>query len=162
MAQTPLSSNFLCLNPSKTEFLLIGTSQQRHKVTSNSISFCDTTIHSSSSVRNLGVNFDSDLTLTNHISSVCKSAFFGIKQLRQVRSSLDHNSTVLLANSLVSSKLDNCNSLYYGLPDSSIKRFQLVQNSLARTVYPGTKRSDHVTPLLRSLHWLPIRQRIKF
>lgn len=157
-----LSSNYLCLNPSKTEFLLIGTPQQRAKVTSTSLSFCSTTIQPSSSARNLGVHFDQDLSLSRHISSVCSSSFFSIKQLRQVRSTLDHNSCVLLANALVSSKLDHCNSLYYGLPQSSLKRLQLVQNSLARVVFPSVKRTDHITPLLHKLHWLPVKLRIDF
>ena len=157
-----LSSNYLCLNPTKTEFLLLGTPQQMAKITSSSLSFGSATITASSSARNLGVHFDQDISLTRHISSVCSSSFYSIKQLRQIRSTLDHKSTVLLANALVSSKLDHCNSLYYGLPDSSLKRLQLVQNSLARVIYPSVKCTDHITPFLRKLHWLPIKQRIVY
>src|SRR5881296_1323822 len=56
----------------------------------------------------------------------------------------------------------SCNSLFYGLPDTSIKRLQRVQNSLARVIFPSLKRSDHITPALVKLHWLPIHKRIKF
>ena len=77
-------------------------------------------------------------------------------------SCIDHNSAVLLANSLVSSKLDYCNSLYYGLPNNSLHRLQLVQNSLARAVMPFVKRRDHITPILHKLHWLPVPQRISY
>jgi hypothetical protein len=52
--------------------------------------------------------------------------------------------------------------LYYNLPDSSLKRLQLVQNSLARVVVPSVKRNQHISPTLRKLHWLPIKQRISF
>lgn len=157
-----LSANHLSLNPSKTEYLLVGTTQQRAKVTADSLSFSGNVIHPSTSVRNLGVIFDPELSLTNHISAVCKSSYYAIRQLRQVRSSLDHNSAVLLANSLVSTKLDYCNSLYYGLPQTSLRRLQLVQNTLARAVVPFVKRSDHISPVLHRLHWLPINQRIHY
>ena len=68
----------------------------------------------------------------------------------------------MLANSLVSSKLDFCNSLHSDLPKSSLQQLQLVQNALARAIYPGSRKRDHVSPLLRRLHWLPIEQRIRF
>jgi len=116
----------------------------------------------SSHVRNLGVTFDADLSFNNHISFLSSSCFFYIRLLRQIRSSLDSHSTMLLANALVASKLDNCNSLFYGLPLSSINRIQRIQNCLARVVVPSTKRSHHITPILKQLHWLPIKQRITY
>src|SRR3989442_1203388 len=69
---------------------------------------------------------------------------------------------IRLVISLVSSKLDYCNSLFYGLPDTSLHRLQLVQNALARVVVPTVRRSHHISPTLRFLHWLPIPQRITF
>ena len=54
------------------------------------------------------------------------------------------------------------NSLLNGLPKSSINRLQVVQNSLARTIYPSVKRSDHISPVLHKLHWLPVSSRIEF
>jgi len=157
-----LTLNRLIVNPSKTEYLLIGTKQQRTKIINPSISFRGTPICPSSHARNLGVEFDSDLSFKLHISNICRSSFFQIRQLRQIRSSLDLNSAILLANSLVSSKLDYCNSLFYNLPDTSLKRLQLVQNALARAVLPSFKRSDHITPALIKLHWLPVIQRINY
>ena len=85
-----------------------------------------------------------------------------IRQIRRIRHSLDLNSAILVANSLVSSRLDYCNSLFYGLPKYSIKRLQLVQNSLARVVIPSCKKYDHIKPVLTKLHWLPIEKRIEF
>ena len=157
-----LTSNRLVVNASKTEYLLVGTKNQRAKLLSTSLTFKGSDLSPSQTVRNLGVHFDSDMTLTKHISSVCSSSYYIIRQIRQIRSSLDRKSSILVANALVSSKLDFCNSLYYGLPHSSIHRLQLVQNSLARVICPSVKRRDHITPTLRSLHWLPISSRITY
>ena len=154
--------NRLSLNPSKTEYLLIGTHQQRAKITSNSISFCGNLLSPSDNCRNLGVVFDSDLSFKSHISNICHSSFYQIRLLRQIRSSLDTNSAIVLANALVSSKLDYCNSLYYDFPHCTINCLQLVQNALARVVVPSIKRNEHISPTLRKLHWLPIKQRIIF
>ena len=157
-----LTRKKLSLNPSKTEFLLVGTQTQRSKVISHSINFAGTEIKSSPSVRNLGVILDEDLNFSKHISSICKSSYHSIRQLRQIRPSLDLCSSIALSNSLVSCRLDYCNSLYSGLPLSSIHRLQLVQNSLARVIYPSLSRRDHITPILHRLHWLPVHARIKF
>jgi len=157
-----LSLNRLTVNPAKTEFLLIGTKQQRSKITNSSISFLGVPISPSPHARNLGVEFDSDLSYSQHISNICRSSYYQIRQFRQIRSSLDTNSAKLLANALVSSKLDYCNSLFYNLPSTSINRLQHVQNSLARFVIPSVRRCHHISPILAKLHWLPIRQRIEF
>ena len=157
---TWFTSNRLLLNPSKTEYILIGTPQQCSKLTSTDLIFAGNMLSPTPSSHNLGVIFDSDLSLKNHISNVCQSSFYHIRQLRQIRPCLDLNSTTIIANSLVSTKLDYCNSLYYGLPESSITRLQRVQNSLARVVHPSVKRHHHISPVLKKLHWLPIHQRI--
>jgi hypothetical protein len=157
-----LTSNRLSVNPSKTEFLLIGTRQQRSKISSASLSFRGTVLSPSTHVRNLGVIFDADLSFKNHISSLSSSSFHQIRQLRQIRSSLDTVSTAMLATSLVATKLDYCNSLFFGLPSTTTNRIQRIQNSLARVVVPSTKRSHHISPVLKQLHWLPISQRITY
>ena len=157
-----LSSNRLTDNPSKTEYLLIGTTQQRSKIAFSTITFQNTTLSPTDSARNLGFMFDSQLSHEKQIASVCRTSFHHIRQLRQIRSSLDTSSAIVLANSLVSSRLDYCNSLYYGLPDSSLYKLQRVQNALARVVYANVKRHHHITPILRKLHWLPIKERILF
>src|SRR6267154_2232459 len=76
--------------------LLLGTPQQRLKFTSLSIAFHGSFLVRTSSCRNLGVLFDSDLSFNKHISSIklCSSSFFHIRQLRQIRSSLDRSSAV--------------------------------------------------------------------
>jgi len=108
-----LTENKLSVNPSKTEYLIIGNPQQRAKLTSSSISFQDTDLMPIDSTLNLDVIFDKDLSLKPHISFICKTSYYHIRQLRQIRSSLDTSSAIVLANSLVSSKLDYCNSFLW-------------------------------------------------
>ncbi len=74
---------------------------------------------------------------------------------------LSEHATQLLVQALVLSSLDYCNALLAGLPASSIKHLQLIQNVAARYIFNEPKRT-HVTPLFISLHWLPIAARIKF
>ena len=138
--------------------------QQRSKVIDSTIHFNNLALSPTDSARILGVIFDSNLLFKKHISSVCSSSFFHIRQLRKIRPSLDKHSAIVLANSLVHSKMDYCNSLLHGLPTSSIARLQLqrAQNSLARVVCCSSKFRSHSADLLKNLHWLPVPQRIKF
>ena len=69
--------------------------------------------------------------------------------------------TRTLVHAFVSSRLDGCNSLLAGVSSQLLNKLQVIQNAAARLV-TGARRSEHVTPLLRDLHWLPIRQRVTF
>jgi hypothetical protein len=156
------SSNKLTLNPSKTEFLIIGTAQQKSKLNCKTLSFDNSELQAAPCARDLGVIIDSELSHKNHITKVVQTSYMHIRQIQRVRHSIDLNSAILLANSLVSSRLDYCNSLYYGLPEKSLNRLQQVQNSLARVVMPSCKKYDHIQPVLKKLHWLPIKKRIEY
>ena len=151
-------TNRLSVNPAKTEYLLIGTPQQRAKITNSSVYFQNLPLTPSQTARNLGVIFDENLDFKKHISSICRSSYFQIRQIRPIRSSLDRNSAIILANSIVHSKIDYCNSLLYGLPASSTIRLQYVQNSLARVVCQVSRLQAHTSSLLKTLHWLPVSQ----
>ena len=148
-----LFHNLLALNSSKTEFLLIGLSKQLAKINNSSL----TTTHSA---RHLGFIFDEHLTFSDQISSVSKSCYYHIRQLRCIRPYLDTKTDSTIATSTVHYKLDYCNSLYHNLPKSQITRLQQIQNSLARAVVEAPK-SSHINPILRSLHWLKITEGIE-
>ena len=153
-----MNSNKLLLNPSKTEFLLIGTKQQRLKFSQlTTLSLGNDIIPVSSSARNLGFIFDSDMSFTDQINSLSKSCHFHIRDIRRIRHLLPLSAATALANSLVSSKLDYCNSLYNGISQANLNKIQRIQNTLARVV-TNTSKFEHITPILKKLHWLPIRQ----
>ena len=107
-----LSTSKLKLNPDKTEFIIFGSKRQRDKLQA----YFPTTILgsplcSAESVKNLGVWYDSDFSLSKHVQNVCKSCFAQLHDLGHVRRSLSHDASVVVANALVSSLLDYCNSL---------------------------------------------------
>ena len=157
-----MNSNKLLLNPSKTEFLLIGTKQQRLKFSQlTTLSLTNDIIPVSSSARNLGFIFDSDMSFTDQINSLSKSCHFHIRDIRRIRHLLPLSAATALANSLVSSKLDYCNSLYNGISQANLNKIQRIQNTLARVV-TNTSKFKHITPILKKLHWLPIKQRIDY
>ena len=157
-----MSSNFLSLNPSKTEFLLIGLPQQLSKLSNPIIHLPNNvTLSPVNSARNLGVIFDSNLTFSQHISAVSKSCFYHIRDLRRIRNTIDQPTACTIATSLIHSKLDYCNSLLLNLPSTQTKRLQLVLNAAARAVTKTTK-FHHISPILKSLHWLKINERVQY
>ena len=79
----------------------------------------------------------------------------------RIRHLLPLSAATALANSLVSSKLDYCNSLYNGISQANLYKIQRIQNTLARVV-TNTSKFEHITPILKKLHWLPIKQRIDY
>ena len=103
----------------------------------------------------------SDMSFTDQINSLSKSCHFHIRDIRRIRHLLPLSAATALANSLVSSKLDYCNSLYNGISQANLNKIQRIQNTLARVV-TNTSKFEHITPILKKLHWLPIKQRIDY
>ena len=103
--------------------------------------------------------------MEQHVSAVVRSCFFHIRSLSKVCPYITYKAASSIAVCLILSKLDYCNSLLSGLPQKQIKRLQAVQNAAARTVMKRKrkkrKKKDHITPILRQLHWLPIQKRIR-
>jgi hypothetical protein len=126
-----------------------------------SINIGSSYISPSKSARDLGAIIDDEMQLKSHVQNICRSASFGIYKIGQLRKYLDKKSTERLVHAFVSSKLDFNNSLLYGLPSAVLASLQRVQNSAARLI-TYTKRHNHISPVLRELHWLPIRERIMF
>jgi len=113
------------------------------------------------SVRDLGLVLDSQLTMCAHVNSICRSAYYQLRQLLPVVCSLSADAASTVVQAFVSSRLDYCNSVMYGAADGLIQRIQAVQNAAARLV-TGTRRLDHTSPVIRQLHWPPVRQRVTY
>ena len=126
--------NKLKINDSKTEFIILGSKHQLHKVNIPGVKVGDENIQPVTSVRNLGVIFDQHLAMDKHISKVCSVAFFHLHNIRGIRKYLTHDAACTIVHAFVSSQLDYCNSLLSGLPSHLVKKLQRVQNAAARVV----------------------------
>ena len=154
-------NNKLRLNDYKTEFLIIGTEKQLSKVSVDQIKVGQTEVASVSSVRDLGTWFDSHPDMSVQVTKACGRAFFYLYNIRHIRKYLSHKSTERLIHAFITTRLDYCNSLLYGVPEYQIRKLQRVMNASARLVYCAPKYC-HINPLLRELHWLPVKLLIDF
>ena len=112
-------------------------------------------------IRYLGVYMDTHLNYKHHVTKKCKAAMINYFKIKSIRPLLDVKTTARLCLSLCISHLDYCNSVLYGLPDTTLNRFQRIQNMCARLTLRRGKR-DSITECLKELHWLPVKQRIQY
>ena len=150
-------SRRLQLNPAKTELIWFGSKASLKKISDLDLNLYigADVIKPVSVVRYLGVFLDSELSMRHHINTVVRSCFFHLRRLRSVRRILGAEVTASLVSAFVTTRLDYCNSILAGLPQSTIDPLQRVQNAAARLV-AGAGTSLH------SLHWLPIKFRIVY
>ena len=156
-----MNDNMLMLNGPKTDFMIVSKASALLKNEKIEMNLNGSVISPAKYVKNLGVLFDNALTMSDQISSLCRSMFLGIKQISMYRKYMTKEVAQKLMVSLVLSKLDYCNCLLVGLPDCLLQKLQHVQNHAAKVIF-RKKKTDHVTPLLISLHWLPVKQRVRY
>ena len=155
-----MNQNFLKLNDSKTELMVLGSKAQIEKVDIEHIRVGDSCIVPATSVRNLGVMIDSNLTMDCHVTAMSKAAFCSIRNIGRIRKHLTRDAAETIIHAFVTSKLDSNNSLLYGITNTQVARLQRLQNIAARII-TYTKRTDHISPVLANLHWLPVEQRLR-
>ena len=156
-----MSSNYLTLDPSRTEFLLIGLPQQTSKIVNPSLFLSPKPIMPSLCAKNLGLIFDSTLCFSKQISSLSSTCHYHIRDLRRIRHTLDSTTAITIATALVHSCL-YCNSLYHGLAITQIKRLQHIYSKWTCTCCYSHSQNSHIFPVLKSLHWLKVEQWIKY
>jgi len=154
-----MTNNLLKLNQEKTELIVISL-KFRPKPAISYVSVGDEQILSKSSARNLGVTFDECCNMVEHVKMTCKTSYYHLRNISKIRY-LTEETTEILVHAFISSNLDYCNSLLYGLPKHMISSLQSVKNTAARIVTLA-KKFDHITPVLIHLHWLPVHFRILF
>ena len=149
------------INDAKTVFLIIGTHQKLEETSIESTLIRDTLIKPLESVWNLGSWFNAHMQMTIHIGKICSKAFCRLYNIRQIRKFLTVQSTKTLVQAFISSHLDYCNALLFGLPRYQLDRLQKVQNAAAVQIFQILK-FDHITPALIDPHWLPVTFRVQF
>ena len=155
-----MACNFLKLNDDKTEMLVIG-SKFGQKPDLHSLQCGNVGVNACSMARNIGVVFDSTMTMEKHVKNITQSAFMHLNNIWKIRRYLTQKAAETIVHAFITSRLDYCNGLLYGLPQYMIKRLQYVQNAAARVV-TSTRKFEHITPILQSLHWLPVADRIEY
>ena len=152
--------NDLKLNEEKTELPLLN-SRYRPSPSLEFVRVGGETIQPSSSVRNLGVVLDPGVDMKDHIKKICKTCHFHWTNISKIRSYLEQDSTEAIIHAFVTTNVDYCNAILYGLSKVLLSHVQLVQNRAARII-TFTKKYEHtcMTPSLMALHWLPVEYRI--
>ena len=155
-----MKSHFLKLNGDKTEILVITSpSLSGHQITH--VEVCGLHISVSKVVQNLGVHYDTVMKMDTHIKTICKRVYYQIHLISKVRRYISENDARTLIQANVTPLLDYCNGLLIGVPKYLIDLLQHAQNCAARVIKRAPK-SSHISPVLRELHWLPIRYRIEY
>ena len=133
----------LMMNDSKTEFVIVVSSDSVDKVSIDTITIGDSSVPPSESARNIVVIFDKTLCLKDHITKVCQTRHYWLKNIRRIRRCLSLTATQLLVLAIVLSRLDYCNDLYVGLHQQQLGRLQRIQNAAARLI-TCTPRQEHI------------------
>ena len=115
----------------------------------------------STTVRNLGFVFDYHMNMDLHITKLCKSINWQIRNLYRIRKYIDQETCANIVRALILSRLDYCNVLFNNIAQKNVDRLQRLQNKCARLVFLTPRRTS-ISPLLRKLHWLRVKDRIKF
>jgi hypothetical protein len=153
--------NGLCLNPTKSDAILLGTQQRLHHFPAiSNINIAGSAIDLSDKFTTLGVTIDSTLSFKPHVSNICKAAYFHLQALKHIRPVITHDMAMSIAVALVQSRLDYANSLPYNTSAYNINKLQRVQNMAARLVLRNWQISS--ADSLSQLHWLPVSKRIDF
>ena len=92
---------------------------------------------------NLGSYIDDKLSLNSHINKVCNASFYYLHNIGLIRKHLSRDSSETLIHAFVSSRLDYCNSLLYGLPQVHFDKIQRVQSAAARLIFEQPKFCQH-------------------
>ena len=155
-----MSINRLKLNKVKTKLLYLFSEYNPQQSLPPLCSGTDV-IKPSSNARNIGVIFNTTMSMLPHVNDVCKSAFYHCHTISHIRKYLLMQTTDILIHAFVTSKLDHWNSLLYNVPKNIIKKLQSVQNAPGRLI-TCARRCDYITPILFDLHWLPVSEQINF
>jgi hypothetical protein len=155
-----MTSNYLKLNDGKTEFIDIGYYVSPIK----SLDLGEVSAEPVDKAKNLGFIFDHQMNLNNHIDSVSQICYLNLRNLKRIAARLSYDLKVQLVHSNILSHIDYCNSVFGGLTEKNLFKLQKMQNNAVRFIFGlyGKQRRVSIKPLLKKLHFLPVKYRIMF
>ena len=157
-----MNSFFLCLNTSKTKILVFIPPSLKDTIKIEGSFINNNCIRFVQSANNLGVILDNELSFNSHVNKVVQSCFSIIRRLSKIKAYLTAKQLQVAISALIFSKLDYCNSLYFGSNTLLLKKLQSVQNAAARLLLGRNQRIRCISDFIRNHHWLKIKERIVF
>ncbi len=152
-----MCQNFIQLNKEKSEVVAFGNKDDVIKVNAYIVSRGQTT---KNQVKHIGVILKTNLSFSSHVKAVTKSACH-LKNIARIRSFVCSQDLEKLVHAFITSRVGYCNGHLTGLPKKTVRQLQLTQNAAAR-ILTRTRKPEYITPVLGSLHWLPVTFRIDF
>ena len=158
-----MQQHHLKVNAEKTDFIVFASKEMNKHVGSLdlSLNFDGCVVSKSMCVQNIGFRMDQSLTCADQVKEICRIGYAQLKALSKIKNCIDRQSLEMLVHAFITSRIDFCNSLYYGVNECILRKLQVLQNSCARLITDAGRR-QHITPLLKRLHWLPVSMRIMF
>ena len=150
-------ANQLLINPEKRNLVLFGTRQLVSKLPHFTVPFLGQELTPASSAKDLGIILDSNLTFTEHISTVPSSLLSSLCQISRVRHRFTKDVLNIILNYLIFSKLFYCSTVWSGTFKQNIKKLQLIQNFASR-ILTNTRKCDHISPILHELGWFTVKK----
>ena len=151
-------STLFSLNDENTKMMIFTSKHHLKTYGGCSLTTGDDTVSPSDRIRNLRVHMNQHLSMTDHVTAVCAACNYQLYRLSSIRRYLTNEAVKTAVNALFTSRLDYCNSLLHNIPLSQTTR---LQNNAARLI-TRTSKHDHIIPVLKELHWLPVESRIAF
>ena len=138
-----MNVNRLKMNTDKTEFILFGSRYHLPRCDTGTINICGDIVVKSNKIKLLGSWLDKSLSFKSHINIKCRTAMYNLQHICNIRKVLSVGACKTLVHRLVTSHSDYVNALYYGLPESDLKKLQRVQNAAARVII-GTTQGESI------------------
>ena len=157
-----MNTYFLKINPSKTEIILFTPPSMKSTAKIQGIFVNGGCIRFSDSVRLLGVQFDSSMSFDKHVSKIVSECWYHIRNIQKIRRYLTDDELKKVIHAVISSKIDYCNSILYGVKLSTLNKLQTVQTEAAKIVSHTQAGSSLSDQSFENLHWLKVKERIVF
>ena len=154
-------AHFMKINPDKTELLLLYPPSLNQEVIIKGILFEDQCIRFSDSVKNVGVTLDKNLSMKKHVNNVSSHCHKILKDVRRVKKAMQKCHLERIVHSIITHRLDYCNSLLININRKELFKLQKVQNAAARLILNKGRRAS-AKLALKELHWLNVEARIYF
>ena len=156
-----MGANCLKLSSEKTEVIWLSSRRNLKNIPSYSVRVLESNMFPSKSVRNLGIAINRDLTMSTQISKTIQTCFTSLRQIKFIKGCLTMDSLKTLASALVLSHINYGNMALVSLPKVATQSIQSIINKTARLI-TVVRKYDHITPVLKELHWLKIDERIEY